>query len=584
MLCTGGRRTSRSSDGKNPTAFRRATTSMATLKRITREIFNPSSADVKQALESPKVELKPSIDVPRSIRWHLGLSRSPITFASAKALMRERAKEREKYIKKVRDLEDNREKHEELWKLVTKDVIRTFQDMQYYRTEEAKSILTRILVVWVSTCGALGYRQGMNELLAVCHLVTRLDAATFTSASKTSSTSTCIDEKVEAVKGSEDWETTEIKETVGLKSRHAAIYSVLCSSKPADEEADTFTLFRLLMQQMSPLYHSHPRDGLTQVDIQRRPAMGIGSGNLKTPLDRRVHRVHHVMLRRIDPKLYFRLQSVGVLPQLYMLRWLRLLFAREAPLSELLVILDAMLGDPNGFELLDFMCLALVAGLRTELLEEDEEHLPIQVLLRRQTIRSGKALVSAARLLSQDKLLGMPAPAKMLVYNSPLQKNGARMVRSGKQIIMQRPPMEGYVVGVKSQTLYWCVLEGFRLDWFAEPTRGETVAQTWLNGCTILGHKKGVIEIQAPPKVSGEASKNTIRHSYSGDDDTKKGYNSEPNIISVKLAIKDPAQYDEWLERLIEAANYQTQRQNPWRQCLIKLSSSKPRRRRNVSH
>jgi len=187
------------------------------------------------------------------------------------------------------------------------------------------------------------------------------------------------------------------------------------------------------------------------------------------------------------------------------------------------------------------MCLALVAGLKQPLSNRHSEPSEVlKTLLRQKGIMNARALVLAAVVLSKDKLLKRPV-AQMQVYNAPLQGNGSRIEvvggnrnkknngagfnanstssggsssgsRSlGAQIEVKRAPMEGYVVGVKSQTLYWCVLEGPKLLWYADPARKVTVAQTWLDGCVIKGLGNGLLEIQAPQTTVTTTTATTTR-------------------------------------------------------------------------
>ncbi|GAB5363669.1 hypothetical protein AAMO2058_000903700 [Amorphochlora amoebiformis] len=536
MICS-GRRTFKKPDGKSsgePGNFRRATTSMSNLKKLTDNIFTTSGET--SAAQNP---------IPRSIRWYLGLTRTQPSLQTARDLLPGRKVDRRKYLETARSVEIEEDKKtsdkgrqgSELVSLIDKDVARTYQDIQYFKTPQVKRILKRILLVWARTCGALGYRQGMNELLAVCLLVTKTAA--------------------------EEWSSSITAETKETKSR-SLLPKDLCDPSALAIEADTFALFRGLMQKMSPLYHSHPRDG-TQAS-KPEPSMGIGSGSLQTPLDRRVHRVHHVMLRRLDPKLYFALQKMQVLPQLYMLRWLRLLFTREAPLSQLLILLDAVLSSPSGFELLDFICLALVVAMRDELTTTNAKNgtnspqdtpsiEALSALLRRNAIKNASALVDSARLLQKDKLLASPANANMLVYNAPVQHNGSRLSINGSDVVIKRAPMEGYIVGIKSQTLYWCVLEGSRLLWYAEPTRGSTVAQTSLSGCRVTECGKGILEIRAPmlPPDQTELKEDGSR------------LRQEP--LAVQLEVKDELQYKQWLTRLTEACVLNSPQRPVWRQC-----------------
>jgi hypothetical protein len=67
---------------------------------------------------------------------------------------------------------------------------------------------------------------------------------------------------------------------------------------------------------------------------------GSGSGEGGTLLARKINHIHDTLLRRADPAVHAALEAAGALPQLFLLRWLRLLFAREFPPSQALQVWD----------------------------------------------------------------------------------------------------------------------------------------------------------------------------------------------------------------------------------------------------
>lgn len=54
--------------------------------------------------------------------------------------------------------------------LIKADVIRTCQEFAYFRRQETKDTLKRLLYIWNAEHD-LGYKQGMNEILAVILIV-----------------------------------------------------------------------------------------------------------------------------------------------------------------------------------------------------------------------------------------------------------------------------------------------------------------------------------------------------------------------------------------------------------------------------
>mmetsp|Transcript_6954 Transcript_6954/g.11698 ORF Transcript_6954/g.11698 Transcript_6954/m.11698 type:complete len:151 (-) Transcript_6954:332-784(-) len=55
----------------------------------------------------------------------------------------------------------------ELRDLIRQDVDRTLQELEYFQSLEVKAELTNILYLWAKDNPETGYRQGMNEILAV---------------------------------------------------------------------------------------------------------------------------------------------------------------------------------------------------------------------------------------------------------------------------------------------------------------------------------------------------------------------------------------------------------------------------------
>ncbi len=107
-------------------------------------------------------------------------------------------------------------------------------------------------------------------------------------------------------------------------------------------EHDAFALFSLLIHEMLPFYTAG-----SNTSAACNPTTPAGSGSARggaggagaggggeesgTPsvLSVKLNSIHHVLLKAVDPPLYDHLQTHEVLPQLYLLRWIRVLFARE---------------------------------------------------------------------------------------------------------------------------------------------------------------------------------------------------------------------------------------------------------------
>ena len=99
-----------------------------------------------------------------------------------------------------------------------------------------------------------------------------------------------------------------------------------------------------------------------------------------TPLLRKCSTIQQERLLSADPALHARMVALGVSPQLYLLRWLRLLFGREFHLEDVMIVWDALFA--YGFEslgshetlslpLVDDFAIAMVMYVREDLLRLD---------------------------------------------------------------------------------------------------------------------------------------------------------------------------------------------------------------------
>jgi Rab-GTPase-TBC domain len=55
--------------------------------------------------------------------------------------------------------------------LIKQDVVRTNQEFAYFKKQSTKDMLTSLLYLWGKTYPAYGYKQGMNEILAIVLIV-----------------------------------------------------------------------------------------------------------------------------------------------------------------------------------------------------------------------------------------------------------------------------------------------------------------------------------------------------------------------------------------------------------------------------
>ena len=148
-------------------------------------------------------------------------------------------------------------------------------------------------------------------------------------------------------------------------------------------EADTYSLFEALMEgQLSDWYRtsqSRHRSGSTLDNGKpwSRP-QDRTSGNM---LVSNLNNIHDVLLKRHDPALYTRLEKLEIFPQIYGIRWLRLLFGREFQFRETLMLWDAIFADSCPPSLCDQLVVSLLMALRDLLLRYEYQD-AVQLLMK----------------------------------------------------------------------------------------------------------------------------------------------------------------------------------------------------------
>lgn len=85
----------------------------------------------------------------------------------------------------------------------------------------------------------------------------------------------------------------------------------------------------------------------------------------------RASRINTDILAIVDHELATCLASLGIEPQLYSLRWLRLLFSREFPFDTSLVLWDLLFAADPTSNIMDYVCCAMLIKQRQTILQND---------------------------------------------------------------------------------------------------------------------------------------------------------------------------------------------------------------------
>ncbi|KAJ7046706.1 rab-GTPase-TBC domain-containing protein [Mycena alexandri] len=226
----------------------------------------------------------------------------------------------------------------ELRKTILQDVERTFPEIPFFREPEVQFQLTNILFIYSTvTNPAIGYRQGMHELLAPLYYAVDYD-----------STEDNVDEPAIQDFCSRTWVA-----------------------------ADAWALFEAIMRGASRWYEwqeptaaSRPNASpfTTHVNI---PAGPVEIKPYITPVVQDCNRIQSNLLRSTDPLLWKRMQAAGIEPQIYGIRWLRLLYTREFDLPSAMKLWDGLFACDPTFELAPWICVAMLIRIRNDLIPSD---------------------------------------------------------------------------------------------------------------------------------------------------------------------------------------------------------------------
>ena len=99
------------------------------------------------------------------------------------------------------------------------------------------------------------------------------------------------------------------------------------------------------------------------------------------PIVIRSRHIFNDLLPQVDDELARHLAAINVVPQVFLLRWIRLLFGREFSFDDMLSMWDIIFAEDASLELVDNICVAMLLRIRWELLEADY-NTALTILLR----------------------------------------------------------------------------------------------------------------------------------------------------------------------------------------------------------
>ncbi|XP_070323147.1 TBC1 domain family member 5 isoform X2 [Odocoileus virginianus] len=227
----------------------------------------------------------------------------------------------------------------ELRSMIEQDVKRTFPEMQFFQQENVRKILTDVLFCYARENEQLLYKQGMHELLAPIVFTLHCDHQAFLHAS-------------ESAQPSEEMKTL---------------------LNPEYLEHDAYAMFSQLMETAEPWFSTFEHDGQKGKEALMPPIPFARPQDLGPTIAivAKVNQIQDQLLKKHDIELYMHLNRLEIAPQIYGLRWVRLLFGREFPLQDLLVVWDALFADGLTLTLVDYVFVAMLLYIRDALISSN---------------------------------------------------------------------------------------------------------------------------------------------------------------------------------------------------------------------
>ncbi|XP_064644321.1 TBC1 domain family member 5-like isoform X8 [Lineus longissimus] len=234
----------------------------------------------------------------------------------------------------------------ELRLTIKQDVIRTFPELEFFHNDSIREIMTNILFITARENYGLLYRQGMHELLAPLIFVLHCDHQAFLHA--------CELDTVDMIETAERDVVQELLDTTYL-------------------EHDAYSMFCQVMETSEPWYQSREITPPTKAEaiLVAQPFTRPQDMQPSNVIVNKLTRIQDYILKKHDLELHMHLERLDIAPQIYGIRWLRLLFGREFPMQDLLVIWDAIFADSIAFDLVDYIFVAMLLYIRDLLLTSD---------------------------------------------------------------------------------------------------------------------------------------------------------------------------------------------------------------------
>ncbi|RZF47946.1 hypothetical protein LSTR_LSTR008750 [Laodelphax striatellus] len=221
----------------------------------------------------------------------------------------------------------------ELRLLIEQDVLRTFPGVDFFKNKEFQEAMVDILFCYAREYPKMCYRQGMHEILAPLIFVSHCDHQAF----------------------------SHILECDPLSDTMCEVLN------PDYLIEDCYMLFTRIMDSTAVAYHTSDIQPTMTGSFPSRTESGTGFSSDNQMMEKLTW-IEECLLKSKDEVLHKHLTDMKITLPIYGIRWLRLLFGREFPLQDLLVLWDAIFAEGSEFQLVNYIVVAMLLCVKDQLL------------------------------------------------------------------------------------------------------------------------------------------------------------------------------------------------------------------------
>ncbi|ELP84326.1 hypothetical protein EIN_066110 [Entamoeba invadens IP1] len=255
-------------------------------------------------------------------------------------------------------IEDPSPEFKDIHRRITNDVDRLFNMYDYFTDSEFRKKMWKMLFIYAYEHQSMNYQQGFHELLAIIYRAIDAD----------------LSEQVHI-----QWKSVSTfpEEYKGV---------VQCLIDRYYMEHDAYVLFEALMNELGDVYE-------VKKEVDKRKA-----SNIQEKCDTLFN-----SLEKIDCMYYQLLVNQNVIPSVFGIRWIKMVFTREFHINDVVEVWDAIFAYGEHLKLIEGMFLAMLIYLRNDVFERDDENYTLKRLMKFPPVFSLRPIIEMAISISDKK-------------------------------------------------------------------------------------------------------------------------------------------------------------------------------------